>query len=98
MKNQETWKKRGIIRQILKDHFHGFMEMHGHHLPEDLRSSITETVNKAIRCGTRDMNVRDVQKARRIRCIYALPAKAAFVRGAGKNTRMNGQKSSRNVS
>ncbi|KHL94465.1 hypothetical protein QW71_17980 [Paenibacillus sp. IHB B 3415] len=27
MKNQETWKKRGIIRQILKDHFHGFMEM-----------------------------------------------------------------------
>ncbi|WP_456238464.1 IS91 family transposase [Paenibacillus riograndensis] len=55
VKNQETWKKRGIIRQILKDHFHGFMEMHGHHLPKGLHSSITETVNKAIRCGTRDM-------------------------------------------
>ncbi|ASA21312.1 hypothetical protein [Paenibacillus donghaensis] len=54
MKNQETWKKRGIIRQILKDHFHGFMDMHGHHLPEGLRGTITGTVNKAIRCGTRD--------------------------------------------
>lgn len=55
VKNQEKWKKRGVIRQILKDHFHGFMEMHGHHLPKELHSSIIETVNKAIRCGTRDM-------------------------------------------
>lgn len=23
VRNQETWKKRGIIRKILKDHFHG---------------------------------------------------------------------------
>ncbi|WP_373604778.1 transposase zinc-binding domain-containing protein [Paenibacillus sp. IHB B 3415] len=30
--------------------------------------------------------------------LFALPAKAAFVMDAGKNIRMNGQKSSRNVS
>jgi hypothetical protein len=55
MKNRETWKKRGVVKQILKDHFHGFWELHANHFPEDLQSAIQDAVKKATRCGTKDM-------------------------------------------
>ncbi|WP_373604763.1 transposase zinc-binding domain-containing protein [Paenibacillus sp. IHB B 3415] len=103
VRNQETLKKRGIIRQILKDHFHRFMEMHGHHLLEGLRSSITETVNKAICCGTRDMGYaryecKGCTKGTPEPVFICFTYKSRFCHGCGKNIWMNGQKSSRNVS
>jgi hypothetical protein len=55
MEKQETWKKRGIVKQILKDHFHGFWELHVNQFPEEMRESIQEAVKKSVRCGTRDM-------------------------------------------
>jgi hypothetical protein len=48
-------KKRGIVRQVLKDHFHGFWQMHSGLFPESLRKDIEETVQKSIRCGTKDL-------------------------------------------
>ncbi|MCP3772727.1 transposase [Paenibacillus sp. MZ04-78.2] len=51
MEKQETWKKRGVVKQILKDHFHGFWELHENQFPKELRGAIQEAVNKAIRCG-----------------------------------------------
>jgi hypothetical protein len=40
---------------VLKDHFHGFWEMHSGLFPESLRKDIEETVQKSIRCGTKDL-------------------------------------------
>jgi hypothetical protein len=51
----ETWKKRGVVKQILKDHFHGFWQLHADQFPEDMQAGIQEAVQKAIRCGTKDM-------------------------------------------
>lgn len=51
----ETWKKRGIVKQILKDHFHGFWQLHADRFPQELQEDIQTTVRKAIRCGTQDM-------------------------------------------
>lgn len=45
----------GIIKRILKDHFDGFWKMHSGLFPESFREDIKETVEKAIRCGTRDL-------------------------------------------
>jgi hypothetical protein len=47
--NQGIWKKRGVIRQILKDHFHDFMEMHVI-CPKFYTSLLREG-----ECGIRDM-------------------------------------------
>jgi hypothetical protein len=55
MGSQKSVKKKGTIKQILKDHFHGFWEMHAEALPESVRKSIEETVVKAIKCGSRDL-------------------------------------------
>jgi hypothetical protein len=44
----------GIIKRILKDHFDGFWKMNLNRFPESFREDIKETVEKAIRCGTRD--------------------------------------------
>lgn len=55
MENQKTWKKRGVVKQILKDHFHGFWELHANRFSKDLQTAIQEAVKKAIRCGTKDM-------------------------------------------
>ena len=51
----ETWKKRGVVKQILKDHFHGFWELHADQFPENMQAGIQEAVQKAIRCGTNGM-------------------------------------------
>lgn len=48
-------KNRGIIKQILKDHFTGFWELHADLFPKSLQKDIKETVEKAIRCGTKDL-------------------------------------------
>ncbi len=45
----------GVIKQILKDHFSGFWEMHDSLFPAAYREYIKETVEKTIKCGTRDM-------------------------------------------
>ncbi|MGY0695042.1 IS91 family transposase [Virgibacillus sp. FSP13] len=48
-------KGTGVIKEILKDHFAGFWEFHSDRFPESYRSHIKETVEKTIRCGTRDL-------------------------------------------
>ncbi|MHA6483294.1 hypothetical protein ACX1C1_15530 [Paenibacillus sp. strain BS8-2] len=40
MEKRETWKKRGIVKQILKDHFHGFWELHANLFPKELQETI----------------------------------------------------------
>jgi hypothetical protein len=35
-KKPKTWKKRGIVKQILKDHFHGFWQLHAGLFPDVL--------------------------------------------------------------
>ena len=48
-------KGTGIIKQILKEHFSGFWEMNERFFPEKYREDIKETVEKTIRCGTKDI-------------------------------------------
>lgn len=45
----------GIIKRMLRDHFDGFWKMHSNLFPKRYRKDIEETVQKAIRCGTRDL-------------------------------------------
>ena len=45
----------GVIKRILKDHFAGFWEFHSDKFPESFRDDIYETVQKTIRCRTKDM-------------------------------------------
>lgn len=40
MKKSGTLKRRGTIKEILKDHFHGFWQLHAEQFPESVRSSI----------------------------------------------------------
>lgn len=47
--------KKGIVKKILKDHFHGYWEMNKDTYPEVYRESIEDNVRKAIRCGTQDL-------------------------------------------
>jgi hypothetical protein len=47
--------KSGIVKQILKDHFDGFWKLHSGRFPESYRNDIKETVEKTIKCGTRDL-------------------------------------------
>jgi len=49
------YKKRGIIKQILKDHFDGFWYLNDYRFPKEMQKDIQETVQKAIRCGTKDL-------------------------------------------
>jgi len=89
MENNKTWKKRGIIKQILKDHFHGFWELHEHQFPEGLRKSIQEAVNKAIRCGTKDMGYAryecmGCQKGEPEPVFVCFTCKSRFCHGCGK--------------
>ena len=46
---------RGIIKRILQDHFGGFWSFHANRFPASYRQDIEETVQKALRCGTKDM-------------------------------------------
>lgn len=46
---------RGIIKRILKDHFDGFWKMNEEAFPAQYRQDIIETVQKSLRCGTKDM-------------------------------------------
>lgn len=55
MERTETWKKRGLVKQILKDHFPGFWDLHANQFPKELQIAIPEAVKKATRCGTKDM-------------------------------------------
>jgi hypothetical protein len=48
-------RNKGIIKQILQEHFAGFWKLHADLLPKNLQNDIKETVEKSIRCGTRDM-------------------------------------------
>lgn len=48
-------KGTGVIKEILKDHFAGFWDLHDRRFPESYRNDIKETVEKTIKCGTRDM-------------------------------------------
>lgn len=45
----------GVIKKILKDHFYGYWQMHSGLFPESYREDIKETVEKAIKCGSRDL-------------------------------------------
>lgn len=45
----------GVINRILKDHFDGFWKMHSDLFPVSYREDIKETVEKAVRCGSRDL-------------------------------------------
>ncbi|MCO7127380.1 transposase zinc-binding domain-containing protein [Sporolactobacillus shoreicorticis] len=48
-------RSSGIIKRILKDHFDGFWKFHSDLFPESYREDIKETVQKTIKCGTRDL-------------------------------------------
>lgn len=48
-------RQEGKVKQILKDHFDGFWRMHHDRFPSEYRDDIKETVEKAIKCGTRDI-------------------------------------------
>lgn len=90
---------KGGKTDLLKDHFHGFWELHENQFPEELREGIQEAVKKAIRCGTRDMpdtNVWVVRKESRSRYSCVLRVRAGFVTVVERNTRMSGQRSRRN--
>ncbi|MCY9667015.1 hypothetical protein M5X11_19100 [Paenibacillus alginolyticus] len=47
MKESKSYKKKGMVKKILKDHFPGFWLMHAETYPESVRKSIEETVHKA---------------------------------------------------
>ena len=49
------FEHRGVIKRILKDHFDGFWRLHQEKFPAAYRHDIEETVQKAIRCGSRDL-------------------------------------------
>lgn len=55
MSEPKSYKKKGTVKKILKDHFHGFWQMHAESYPESVRKSIEETVQKAMKCGSRDL-------------------------------------------
>ncbi|WP_036635117.1 transposase zinc-binding domain-containing protein, partial [Paenibacillus alginolyticus] len=55
MGEPKSYKKKGTVKKILKDHFHGFWQMHAESYPESVRKSIEETVQKAMKCGSRDL-------------------------------------------
>ncbi|MEK4230503.1 transposase zinc-binding domain-containing protein [Solibacillus sp. FSL H8-0538] len=46
---------RGIIKRMLNDHFDGFWRMNQEAFPAAYRQDILETVQKTIRCGSKDM-------------------------------------------
>ena len=46
---------RGVIKRIFKDHFDGFWKLHQGRFPAAYRQDIEETVQKAMRCGSRDL-------------------------------------------
>jgi hypothetical protein len=46
---------QGMIKQILKDHFDGYWKLHSDRFPKEIRKDIKETVEKAMRCGSRDL-------------------------------------------
>lgn len=48
-------KGSGIVKQILKEHFVGFWELHARRFPESYRHQIKETVEKTIKCGSADL-------------------------------------------
>lgn len=93
-------KKRGIIKQILKDHFDGYWYLNDYRIPKEIRNDILETVKKAIRCGTKDLGY---AKYECLSCegdpkpVFVLPVKVAFVMVVGRNIQMNGRKSKLNV-
>ncbi|WP_342556499.1 transposase [Paenibacillus sp. FSL H8-0548] len=89
MEKRETWKKRGIVKQILKDHFHGFWELHANLFPEELQKAIPEAVNKATRCGTKDMGYARYEcmgctEGKPEPVIICFTCKSRFCHGCGK--------------
>ncbi|MBO0961655.1 transposase zinc-binding domain-containing protein [Neobacillus sp. MM2021_6] len=50
-----VYANRGVIKRILNDHFDGYWRMNSYLFPVSYREDIKETVEKAIRCGTRDL-------------------------------------------
>ncbi|UTR14298.1 transposase [Salipaludibacillus sp. LMS25] len=48
-------KNGGVIKKILWDHFAGFWEIQDHRFPKDYQNDIYETVDKAMKCGSRDL-------------------------------------------
>lgn len=47
-RKKKVGKGSGVVKQILKDHFVGFWEMHSTRFPESYRNLIKETVEKTI--------------------------------------------------
>ena len=88
----------GVIKQILKDHFKGFWELNIS-FPKSFRDDIKETVEKAIKCGTRDMGFARYEclgcEGNPILNLYILHVKADFVIDVEKSIQMIGQISNR---
>lgn len=48
-------RKKGIVKQIRKDHFDGYWKLHHNRFPKGYKEDIKETVEKAIKCGSKDI-------------------------------------------
>jgi hypothetical protein len=48
-------KSSGVIKKILKDHFDGFWKLHHDRFPRSYQADLKEAVEKAMRCGTKDL-------------------------------------------
>lgn len=82
-------KKKGIVKQILKDHFAGFWFLHADLFPKALQADIKETVEKAIRCGTKDLGYARYEclgcpKGDPEPVIVCFTCKSRFCHGCGK--------------
>ena len=48
-------RKSGVVKQILKDHFDGYWKLHHARFPKEIQNDIKETVDKAMKCGSKDI-------------------------------------------
>ncbi|MCJ7843450.1 hypothetical protein MUB24_21750 [Lederbergia sp. NSJ-179] len=92
-------QKSGIIKHILKDHFDGFSKMNDYRFPKSYRKDMKETVEKAMRCGTRDLGYSrmNVWNAKEILILFsfASPVKVVSAINAVRSIRMIGRINSR---
>jgi hypothetical protein len=44
-----------VIKRIFQDHWEEFLSHHKDKIPEDMQPSVIESVNKMLKCGTKEM-------------------------------------------
>lgn len=75
----------GVIKLILKDHFDGFWKLNEYRLPKSFRNDIKETVEKAIRCGKRDLGYSQAECLNPKPIFVCFTCKSRFYHKCGKN-------------